>query len=62
MSLTSTPPPLRRHELVAGQSNFLQAKRARCSYGQRGPRRKYKQHLDEDRRINNNPKNRVVFS
>lgn len=54
MSLTSTtPPPLRRHELVAGQSNFLQAKRARGSYGQRGPRRKYKQHLDEDRRINN---------
>lgn len=49
MSLTSTtPPPLRRHELVAGQSNVLRAKRARGSYGQRGPRRKYKQHLDEN--------------
>lgn len=36
MSLISTtPPPLRRHELVAGQSNFLQAKRARSSYEQK---------------------------
>lgn len=51
----STPPLLKRHELEAGQCNFLQAKLSSGSLVGRGRKRKFKQQLkeDKDRRINN---------